>query len=274
MKRPSFQFYPADWRNNAKLRRCSEGARGAWIDVLCLMHDSDEYGVLRWPLVDIARAAGVPLKLLKELADRDVLKGGDNGCEAYIHVPTHARKKGEPIALLEKTDGTCWYSSRFLVDEWKRSVSGGNTRFQSPAASPSHGEVKGKVIENESPAASPSARLGAGATSSSTSKNLNPTSQPVSASAKFQMFVGWEPSGHMPTLAKQAGVVIAATKLPEFITHWLTQATQRTQAEWDKALLQSAQHDKLRNTSPLPLRAKATAENFADKNYGTGVTAL
>jgi hypothetical protein len=28
MKRPAFQFYPSDWRNNANLRRCSPAARG------------------------------------------------------------------------------------------------------------------------------------------------------------------------------------------------------------------------------------------------------
>jgi hypothetical protein len=173
MKRPSFQFYPADWRNNAKLRRCSEAARGAWIDVLCLMHDSDEYGVLRWPLADIARAAGLPIKLLKELVERDVLKGGDKGCEAYIHTPVHARKKGAPVTLLEKTDSSCWYSSRFLTDEWRRSVSGGDTKFKSPKDtpedSPSGGKVKGEVKENDAPEYSPDDALGAGATSSSTS---------------------------------------------------------------------------------------------------------
>jgi hypothetical protein len=58
MKRPSFQFYPADWRGNANLRRCSEAARGAWMDILCLLHDSDTYGIVRWPLVDLANAAG------------------------------------------------------------------------------------------------------------------------------------------------------------------------------------------------------------------------
>lgn len=172
-KRPSFQFYPADWRNNAKLRRCSEAARGAWIDVLCLLHDSDEYGVLRWPLADIARATGLPLKLLKELADRDVLKGGDKGCDAYIHTPSHARKLGEPVVLLEKTDGPCWYSSRFLTDEWKRSVSGGDTKFKSPNDSPSRGKVNGEVAGSSSPGHSPDSRLGAGATSTSSSTTTN-----------------------------------------------------------------------------------------------------
>lgn len=181
MKRPSFQFYPADWRNNAKLRRCSEAARGAWMDVLCLMHDSDEYGVLRWPLSDIARATGLPIKLLKELADREVLKGSDKGCDAFYHIPIHARKEGTPVLLIDKTDQPCWYSSRFLVDEWRRKVKGANTRFGSdedspntppevePDNAPSHGKVKGKVKENDSPDHEPSARQGDGSTSSSTS---------------------------------------------------------------------------------------------------------
>lgn len=173
MKRPSFQFYPADWKSNANLRRCSEGARGVWMDVLCLMHDSDEYGVLRWPLTDIARAAGVPIKLLKELAELGVLKGGDKGCDAYTHTPIHARKKGEPITLLEKTEGPCWYSSRFLVDEWRRSVSGGNTRFKSPDDSPSGGEVRGEVKEASAPSAPPRAGQSAGATSTSSSTSTN-----------------------------------------------------------------------------------------------------
>ncbi len=58
MKRPSFQFYPGDWRSNAKLRRCSFAERGVWLEVLALMHDSEQYGVLTWPLQDIALAVG------------------------------------------------------------------------------------------------------------------------------------------------------------------------------------------------------------------------
>lgn len=46
MKRPAFQFYPADWRNDAALRICSMGARGLWIEMICLMHLADPYGHL------------------------------------------------------------------------------------------------------------------------------------------------------------------------------------------------------------------------------------
>jgi hypothetical protein len=129
VKRPSFQFYPADWRNNAKLRRCSEAARGAWLDVLCLLHDMDEYGVCRWPLAELARAAGIPLKLAKELVSKDVLKGADKSSADYIFTPTHAGKAGKPVTLVTAGDGPCWYCSRFVRDEYVRQRRGNSTRF-------------------------------------------------------------------------------------------------------------------------------------------------
>lgn len=46
MKRPAFQFYPADWRKDVELRSCSIAARGLWIDILCIAHECDPYGHL------------------------------------------------------------------------------------------------------------------------------------------------------------------------------------------------------------------------------------
>lgn len=45
-KLPSFQFYPGDWMKDPNLRRCSAAARGIWIDMLCLMFECEERGVL------------------------------------------------------------------------------------------------------------------------------------------------------------------------------------------------------------------------------------
>jgi hypothetical protein len=166
VKRPSFQFYPADWRNNAKLRRCSEAARGAWMDVLCVLHDSDEYGVCRWPLSDLARAAGVPLKLLKELADKDVLKGIEKGLTQYVYTPRHAGKDGESVVLVESKDGPCWYCSRFVRDEYVRQRRGQSTQF-------SEGNQPPKATPKKAPKSTPKGviggRQGDGSTSTSTS---------------------------------------------------------------------------------------------------------
>lgn len=130
MKRPSFQFYPADWRNNAKLRRCSWAARGVWIELIGLLHDSDDYGVLRWPLKQIAQALGCPLKLLNELVECGVLYGAEKGeCEAFVYTPRSGRKNGEPVELVPAQQGPVWFSPRMVRDEYVRSNAGASTRF-------------------------------------------------------------------------------------------------------------------------------------------------
>lgn len=137
MKRPSFQFYPGDWQSNQKLRRCSPAARGAWLDILCVLHDCDEYGVARYPLRELCRAAGVDLKHARELVDRGVLKGSDGEPVRFTWAPSHAGRKGADVVLVESASGPCWYCSRFVVDEYKRQRRGESTRFDSDGNQPS-----------------------------------------------------------------------------------------------------------------------------------------
>jgi hypothetical protein len=160
VKRPSFQFYPGDWRLDGNLRRCSHAARGAWVDVLCLLHDAPEYGVLRWPLAEIAAAAGAPLELLRELVDKGVMGGADAGAEPFVWTPSHAGKQGEPVVLVEPGAGPCWYSRRFVRDEAVRLRRGAASRFTAenqPKPTPT-----GRVGE----------RQGDGPSSSSSSSNV------------------------------------------------------------------------------------------------------
>jgi hypothetical protein len=44
--RPWMKFFPADWRADPKLRICSIAARGLWLEMLSLMHESERYGFL------------------------------------------------------------------------------------------------------------------------------------------------------------------------------------------------------------------------------------
>lgn len=131
------------------------------MDILCVLHDSDEYGVVRWPLAELARVAGVALKLAKELAERLVLKGADHGPITFTHIPRHAGKDGEPVTLVTG-DGPVWFSSRMVRDEWRRKVSGGPTKFKTttPNTKPRHGENLGDG-------------LGDGASSSTSSSELS-----------------------------------------------------------------------------------------------------
>ena len=89
MKRPSFQFYPGDWLNDAALRLCSVGARGLWIEIICLMHQGSKYGHLKVNhkvilTPNLARMVGACLEdvdgWLKELESAGVFSRDKEGC--------------------------------------------------------------------------------------------------------------------------------------------------------------------------------------------------
>ena len=177
MKRPSFQFYPGDWQSNQKLRRCAHEEKGVWMDVLCLMHDSDEYGILRWPLADIARAVGVPVTVLISLWVKGVLKGAPCAADVallspkatigetivetngetivptkalpYIHQAFHAGKKSDPVTLIPDQEGPLWYSSRMVLDEHFRNRRG--SHGHKALEHPNHPANKGKPVQDSSP---------------------------------------------------------------------------------------------------------------------------
>jgi hypothetical protein len=81
MKRPAFQFYPGDWRNDLALRKCSLAARGMWVEIMCIAHECEPYGTLRHngePLQadDIAGLVGMcSPREAKALIDELVRKG-------------------------------------------------------------------------------------------------------------------------------------------------------------------------------------------------------
>jgi hypothetical protein len=137
VKRPAFQFYPGDWQTNAKLKRCKPAEKSYWLDVMCLMHQSEqEYGVLRWPLRDIANAVGCTVSLLRGLADKLVLKGSDSAIEAFVYAPRHGGREGNPVVLLPAQSGPIWYCSRMVRDEYIRTKRGESTRFTAEPKAP------------------------------------------------------------------------------------------------------------------------------------------
>lgn len=176
MKRPSFQFYPGDWRSNANLRRCTHAERGIWMDLLCLMHDGEQYGVLRWPLKEIAQAVGCRVSELRSLVAKGVLKGADQGetVEPFIYKPRHGGQEGQPVTLIHRQQGPVWYSSRMLTDEHIRIRRGASTRIDGD------GNLPPKLAPKDTPKPPFGDDLGGGlgdgpssssSSSSSTSKN-------------------------------------------------------------------------------------------------------
>lgn len=177
MRRPAFQFYPGDWRANAKLRRCSWAARGAWVEIICLLHDSEEYGMLRWTLEEIALAVGCPLECIHELALKGVLKGAPKGgfSDGLVYTPRTGRKFGDPVTLIPPQEGCIWFSSRMVIDEYVRQrratygvtpINGDSSASPNPSPMPTFGAPMPPIGEGETPP------LGA-PPSSSSSSSLN-----------------------------------------------------------------------------------------------------
>lgn len=88
MKRPAFQFYPADWRKDVELQSCSMSAQGLWINAMCLAHECEPYGHLTvngkgMTTAQLARQVGLGAReaqaLLDELLDAGVARQSDQG---------------------------------------------------------------------------------------------------------------------------------------------------------------------------------------------------
>lgn len=120
MKRPAFQFYPADWRKDAALQSCSPAARGLWIEMICLMHECEPYGhlAINGTALSDAQAARMVGFTPKEYRQ----------CAGEL----------EAAGVLSRNAAGVIYSRRMVKDEALR-----NTRAAGGAAGASHG-VKGR----------------------------------------------------------------------------------------------------------------------------------
>lgn len=128
MKRPSFQFYPGDWRKDVELRSCSIAARGLWIDMMCIAHECEPYGHLMVngkPMTPAQIAGQVGMtsaavdKLLSELIENGVAR---------------------------KTADGAIYSKRMVEDESVRNAraEGGNAGSSHGIKGASHGKKGGR----------------------------------------------------------------------------------------------------------------------------------
>lgn len=142
-KLPYFPFYPGDWQKDAALRRCSHGARGVWIDILCLMFDCEQRGVLA--------TGGTPI------TDEELcfVIGGD-----FARTKAHIAELFDK-GVMKKNDAGAYFSARIMRDDEIRKVraasglkggkrSGKTRRSKARSKIEANGEAKGKQIpENE-----------------------------------------------------------------------------------------------------------------------------
>jgi len=103
-KRPSFQFYPADWKKDLELQSCCLEARGLWIELLCIMHHASPYGTLRVngeipPIKVVSHLVGIHpgryARLLSELERYGVIRKDESGAH-------YSKRMVDDNALSEK----------------------------------------------------------------------------------------------------------------------------------------------------------------------------
>lgn len=282
MKRPSFQFYPDDWTGNANLRRCSPAARGVWVDVMCLMHDQEEYGILRWPLKEIAQAAGASMAHIRELVEKNVLKGIDKGeCESFVYVPRSGRKDGDPVTLVPTQAGPLWYSSRMVKDEYVRTIraeAAGNGGAPKPTSQPSpkvgFGETKGEPIgggfgPRASPSPSPTTCIDSEAKASaaqSTAKDRVWTFGPALLGEKGRSLLGQLVNKHGEEVVDRA-IASAMREQPGEPKAWLVKACE-TEAQLQRRAEQLGGGDLLDDPKPQWALDAGFCTRFEAENEG------
>jgi DNA-binding Lrp family transcriptional regulator len=135
-KLPSLQFYPGDWMKDPAVRSVTVAARGLWIDMLCLMHESDRRGYLQ-------HATGRPVSS-EQLARM-------TGCSASE--VARLLRELEECGVFSRTDAGVIYNRRMVLDERKRVLcsdagrrGGGSPAFKGRGK----GEVKGPTKASSS----------------------------------------------------------------------------------------------------------------------------
>ena len=139
MKLPAFQFYPGDWRKDPNLCRCSHAAKGVWIDMICLMHETEERGVLStngipWTEDDIVLAVGgdssVTRAAIQELTLKGVVNRGVDGAFLCRRIVRDEKKR-----IICKEAGKLGGNPN-LVPTLKGGVKGGAKGGVNPSANP------------------------------------------------------------------------------------------------------------------------------------------
>lgn len=224
MKRPAFQFYPGDWQRDAALRACSVGARGLWIEMMCVMHQADPYGylVLNSSPIEpsqLARMVGASVKeVIRWLAELQ-------------------------SAGVQSTDEKGVFSRRMVRDEYLRNVRGsggvlgGNPSLVEP-------KVEGKVnhTANHSPTLHPTPSSSVFSLPTSTSNKTK------TAPAKRAIPPDFGISDRVKAWALDYG----HSRLDERLAHFVgyARANGKTYADWDQGFMNAIRDDWAKLNAP------------------------
>lgn len=179
MKRPSFQFYPSDWRKDPALSACSMAARGLWIELMCIAHEADCYGHLSingkaMTNQQLARMVGespsVVSKLFVELDLAGVFSRTSEGV-----VFSRRMVKDERLRNIRASAGRLGGNPNLLNQNGKQDVNQDAEQSPTPSSSSSSSEL----------IPIPSEPYGSGAEAPSSSDSIDAKKLPTATKAKL-----------------------------------------------------------------------------------------
>ncbi len=166
MKLPAIQFYPGDWHKDQGVQALDLMQRGAWFELLLMMHDSEERGVLLingqpMPEAVIARRLGLDNQTTNQILTTLLTYGvasrresdGALYCRRMVkdeklrQVRTAAGKKGGNPLLLNQTanQSVTTGDKQILTPSFSSSLTSSKEERAASAASPAPLVEKGGV---------------------------------------------------------------------------------------------------------------------------------
>ncbi len=255
MKRPAFQFYPADWRKDAALQSCSIAAQGLWINALCIAHECDPYGHLT---VNGKPMTGAQIGRLMGLGAKE--------CEKLLG-------ELEGAGVLARTDEGAIYSRRMVRDEdiRNRRASGGSEGAEHGAKGAEHGKKGGRPPKGRGVIYPPSEPPPSSSSSSSTS--ITPTDVGVSRATAGEACKAMRNAG-MPDVSPSHPKLLALLEAGITVPELVDAAAHAMQNKKPFAYALATAEGRRRDSATAPLPAAGTGETAWQRSQRERVEAF
>jgi len=153
-KLPAFQFYVGDWWKDPNVRRATHEEKGVYIDMLCLMWECEERGVLAtagtaWKDDEIARAVGGDfsrsLSCVRSLVEKGVVSRNSSGAIYSRRMVKDEQKRKKCVEAGHKGGNPA------LKGQSKGQSKGDANRLPTPSSSVSSSDLTKKKKEESPP---------------------------------------------------------------------------------------------------------------------------
>lgn len=153
-KFPWFKFYAKDWLADPALRACSPAARGAWIDILCLMWESESPGRLvvnGHPLgqKNVAKMIGVRAETVRELLRNNVLSMSQRSRTLFSRRMLRDWHQNRRLARARADSGSKGGKQKASKRGSKREAKGKQTPAYACAQAPAPSEIRYQMLETD-----------------------------------------------------------------------------------------------------------------------------